>query len=387
VILFFRGIRFSYTGHGALVLLLVALGVCFFPFDATASVRLRVIIAIPIACALATLVVALYRASKFRERYHSLKDQLEKQKVLTKRKERLANYFDRVLKDAADIIFTLDVEGFILKFNLGAEAILGFSQQGIVGTPFKTMLLDNAEAEEIFALVRRDVRVQNRETRMRAKDGHEIDVSMSVSEMRDEANRIMGMVITCKDVTERKRLEKELIEKNALLESLAITDNLSGLYNVRHFHDEINKTFTRLRRGLYGRFALLLIDIDKFKELNDTQGHKAGDAVIEKMGEIIRVCIRKDLDSAFRYGGDEFVVILPDADEKSSVVVADRIITKFAAFRFGRTSLSVGITAAIAEDTEETLVHRSDFAMYQAKRSGGNRYRIYEEGTGIQAQK
>ncbi|OGK07359.1 MAG: hypothetical protein A2487_04055, partial [Candidatus Raymondbacteria bacterium RifOxyC12_full_50_8] len=365
MILFFRGIRFSYTGHGALVLLLVALGVCFFPFDATASVRLRVIIAIPIACALATLVVALYRASKFRERYHSLKDQLEKQKVLTKRKERLANYFDRVLKDAADIIFTLDVEGFILKFNLGAEAILGFSQQGIVGTPFKTMLLDNAEAEEIFALVRRDVRVQNRETRMRAKDGHEIDVSMSVSEMRDEANRIMGMVITCKDVTERKRLEKELIEKNALLESLAITDNLSGLYNVRHFHDEINKTFTRLRRGLYGRFALLLIDIDKFKELNDTQGHKAGDAVIEKMGEIIRVCIRKDLDSAFRYGGDEFVVILPDADEKSSVVVADRIITKFAAFRFGRTSLSVGITAAIAEDTEETLVHRSDFAMYQ----------------------
>jgi diguanylate cyclase (GGDEF)-like protein len=195
--------------------------------------------------------------------------------------------------------------------------------------------------------------------------------------MGDERNQILVMVATCKDITENKRLEKELIEKNSLLEALAITDNLSGLHNVRHFHSEMAQAFTRLRRNLYSSLTLLLIDIDHFKELNDTEGHQAGDAAIEFLGGIVKICIRKDLDSAYRYGGDEFVVLLLEADSASGNVVAERILKRFREKKHGRTTLSIGIATADKDDDEEKLVHRADSAMYEAKRHGGDRVKIF----------
>ncbi len=316
---------------------------------------------------------------KYYIKYIENKAQLEKEKMLVKRKSRLAAYFDRVLKDAADMIFTLDIDGYILKFNTGAETLLGYKQHEIVGRPFVEVLLNPADSLTIFDFVLKNDRVQNQEIKMKSKEGHIIEVSMSISEMRDEKNQILGMVATCKDITENKRLEQELLRKNHQLEELAITDNLSGLFNVRHFHNEMSKAFTRLKRNFYTTLTLLLIDIDHFKEHNDSQGHQAGDEVIEKLGDIIRGAIRKDLDSAYRYGGDEFVVILLDTDSKSSIVVAERILSRFNEKKFGNTSLSVGISSAIRDDNEETLIHRADTAMYEAKRSGGNRFLIFKQ--------
>jgi len=330
---------------------------------------------------LLTLFVLFRFSGHIRKNYiHYLetKAQLERERLLVKRKSRLAAYFDRVLKDAADMIFTLDIDGYILKFNTGAEALLGYHQHEIVGRPFTEVLLNPAEAAMVFDSVLQNDRVQNQELKMKAKDGRIIQVSMSISEMRDEKNQILGMVATCKDITENKRLEQELMQKNQQLQELAITDNLSGLFNVRHFHNEMNKTFTRLKRNFYTSLTLLLLDIDHFKELNDSEGHQAGDAVIERLGEIIRGAIRKDLDSGYRYGGDEFVIMLLDTDAKSSTVVAERILSRFNEKKFGKTTLSVGVATALREDSEETIIHRADEAMYEAKRSGGNRYLIFQ---------
>jgi diguanylate cyclase (GGDEF)-like protein/PAS domain S-box-containing protein len=330
----------------------------------------------------AATVYLLFRFSRHLRKHYlhylETKAQLERERLLVKRKSRLAAYFDRVLKDAADMIFTLDIDGYILKFNSGAEHILGFHQHEIVGRPFAELLLDPAEAAVIFDIVLKNDRVQNQELRMKAGDGRIIEVSMSISEMRDEKNQILGMVATCKDITENKRLEQELILKNQQLEELATTDNLSGLFNVRHFHNEMSKAFTRLKRRFYTTLTLLLIDIDHFKELNDSEGHQAGDAVIERLGEIIRGAIRKDLDSGYRYGGDEFVVLLLETDAKNSTVVAERILNRFNEKKSGKTSLSVGIAMVLREDNEESLIRRADEAMYEAKRSGGNRYLIFQ---------
>ena len=327
--------------------------------------------------AAAVLLALYYRSARaFRRDYDNMKNQFIRAQLIAKRKARLAEYFDRVLRDAADIIFTLDIDGYILKFNTGAETILGYKQHEIVGTPFSGVLLDASDSTRIFDAVLKQDRLQNSELKMRARDGRTVEVSLSISEMRDERNQIFGMVATCKDITEKKRLEQRLLEQNAKLEELAITDNLSGLYNVRHFHAEAGKAFTRLKRKLYGTFSLLLIDIDRFKELNDSLGHQAGDVVIEKLGEIIRGAIRKDLDAAFRYGGDEFVVLLLDTDPQKSAFVAERILERFRAYGFGETSLSIGIAAVEDEDGEETLVHRADLAMYRAKKNGGNRYMV-----------
>ncbi|MFH0921170.1 MAG: GGDEF domain-containing protein [Fibrobacterota bacterium] len=334
-------------------------------------------IVLPLLGAFTLMTFYFTDARTFHHRLENMKGQLERQQILTKRKTRLAAYFNRVLKDAADIIFTLDIDGYVLKFNTGAESILGFLQHEIVGRPFTDLLLNPADAALIFDAVLKSDRVQNHEIRMKAKNGTEIMVSMSISEMRDERSQILGMVATCKDITENKRLEKELIEKNALLEALAITDNLSGLYNVRHFHSEMTQAFTRLRRSLYSSLTLLLIDIDHFKELNDTAGHQAGDTVIEFVGQAVKLSIRKDLDSAYRYGGDEFVVLLLEADAASGTVVAERILKRFREKKYGRTSLSIGIATADKEDDEEKLVHRADAAMYEAKRNGGDRVTIF----------
>jgi diguanylate cyclase (GGDEF)-like protein/PAS domain S-box-containing protein len=329
-----------------------------------------------------TLLLLIHKYSGFVRKctseYDQMKLEITRQQMIAKRKSRLAAYFDRVLKDAADMIFTLDVDGFLLKFNTGAETILGYNQQEIVGRPFTELLVNSADSAAIFDSVLQNDRLQNHEIKMKTKSGHVLEVSMSISEMRDEKNQILGMVATCKDITENKRLQQELIEKNRLLEELAITDNLSGLFNVRHFHNEMNKAFTRMKRNFYTTLTLLLIDIDHFKQLNDTAGHQAGDEVIEYVGAIIKACVRKDLDSGYRYGGDEFVVILLDTDAKNATVVADRILAKFNEKKFGSTSLSIGITTSAVDDDEEKLVHRADSAMYEAKRSGGNKWNIID---------
>jgi len=365
-----------FTGIGVLILAAAAMITVSFR-DAFTAPKIAGIF-IPLAGAAALLALYFRDARGFHHRLEYMKGQLERHQMLAKRKSRLAAYFDRVLKDAADIIFTLDIDGYILKFNTGAENILGYRQHEIVGRPFTDLLASSADSTAIFDAVLKNDRVQNHEIRMKAKDGTLIMASMSISEMRDERNQILGMVATCKDITENKRLEKALIEKNEQLESLAITDNLSGLFNVRHFHSEMAQAFTRLRRNLYSSITLLLIDIDHFKELNDTQGHQAGDVVIEYLGQVVKLCIRKDLDSAYRYGGDEFVVLLLEADVANGTVVAERILKRFREQKLGRTALSIGIASADKEDDEEKLVHRADTAMYEAKRNGGDRVHIFK---------
>jgi len=168
------------------------------------------------------LTVLLYRLFKLVKRYKTdydeMKVQSSRHQLVAKRKGRLAAYFDRVLRDAADMIFTLDIDGYILKFNTGAETLLGFRQHEIVGKPFTDVLLNPEDSTAIFDLVLQSDRVQNHEVRMKAKDGHILQVSMSISEMRDEKSQIMGMVATCKDITENKRLESELIRMNKQLQ-------------------------------------------------------------------------------------------------------------------------------------------------------------------------
>jgi diguanylate cyclase (GGDEF)-like protein len=160
------------------------------------------------------------------------------------------------------------------------------------------------------------------------------------------------------------------LKKNELLGKLAITDSLTELYNVRYFDEQLVKELNRLKRNPDRKISLMLMDIDHFKELNDTEGHQVGDAVLKSLGQVIKVCIRKDIDSGYRYGGDEFAVILPDTDMSQAKVVADRIQKQLGAFKFGRISLSIGITEAKSDETEKSMVKRADECLYRSKRDG-----------------
>jgi diguanylate cyclase (GGDEF)-like protein/PAS domain S-box-containing protein len=295
---------------------------------------------------------------------------IDKSALISHRARKRIDYLESIIQDSTDIIFTIDTDGYILKFNKGSELHFGYSQAEIVGKPLIQLFANEADERKILCAVLLTGKSTNEEIPMKTKDGAIILLNLSISEMKNDSGEIIGLVVTAKDITEKKKLELELRRKNDLLSKLAITDSLTALYNLRHFYDQINRELRRLHRNPDRRLSLILIDIDHFKELNDSEGHQVGDQVLKSLSQVIKVCIRKDIDSGYRYGGDEFVVILPDTDKMQSKVAAERIQKQFGAFKFGMTSLSIGIAEAKPEDDEKTLVKRADEAMYESKRAG-----------------
>jgi len=314
----------------------------------------------------------------FRRYVAGYAQKIDKIMLTIRRIQSKSNYQESILQDSTDIIFTTDIDGYILKFNKGAEMHFGYTQEDIVGTPLKNLFVNEADERKILGVVLLSGKSTNEEIPMKTKQGEIILLNLSISEMKNDYSQIIGLVVTAKDITEKKKLEMELVKKNELLGKLAITDSLTELYNVRFFYEQILKELNRLKRAPQRKLSLMLMDIDHFKELNDTEGHQVGDAVLKALGQVIKACIRKDVDSGYRYGGDEFAVVLPDTDKIQAKVAADRIQKQFGAFKFGRISLSIGIAEARIGETEKTLVKRVDECLYKSKRDGRARITIEE---------
>lgn len=188
-----------------------------------------------------------------------------------------------------------------------------------------------------------------------------------------------SVVVVLKDITYLKEMEDRL-------RKLTITDNLTGLYNKRHFTERLTDEMARARRQ-NTPLSLLFADIDKFKSYNDTYGHIAGDVVLARLGWIITDSIRAHIDTAYRYGGEEFTVILPGAGTDEALVVAERIKNAFAAHIFRpamneiemevRKTVSIGLaTMGGNEEGIDGFVERADIFMYGAKKEGGNTVRV-----------
>ena len=172
------------------------------------------------------------------------------------------------------------------------------------------------------------------------------------------------LLISVEKALEKTRMEKELVR-------LSRTDGLTGLFNQRHFYKTLETEMRRAERQ--GRpLSLILIDVDDFKKLNDSRGHIEGDMVLVQIAACISRACRRDVDTAFRYGGDEFVVVLPDASREAAERVAGRICSLLETEAPGVT-LSLGVTE-LRERTDLTAaVKEADDAMYLAKQFGGNR--------------
>ncbi|MHC4575075.1 MAG: sensor domain-containing diguanylate cyclase, partial [Planctomycetota bacterium] len=171
----------------------------------------------------------------------------------------------------------------------------------------------------------------------------------------------------------------KLFEK---MQHQAITDGLTGLVNHKRLYEILEKELWRSRR-YGGPISLIMVDIDNLKTINDTYGHRAGDKVIKKISGKIRECIRQ-IDTAARYGGDEFAVILPNTSLADATVVAERMVEAAAnsPITWNREqvplSISVGLGQYEANTTPEDITSRSDQALYRAKQAGKNTVRIFE---------
>lgn len=201
-----------------------------------------------------------------------------------------------------------------------------------------------------------------------ARPAHIIVEQYSGPVYDNKNNKIIGRIWSFRDVTERKKLEQEL-------KKLSITDNLTKLYNQGHFYVELEKEIERAKRQK-NPLSLLLFDIDKFKEYNDAYGHQEGDNLIKQIGEIVFANIRENVDTGYRYGGDEFTIILPEANINQAKIVAERIRTSFARQSFS--TLSIGLVEYRENNDVKSFVKSADEAMYIAKNSSGNKIVIYD---------
>ncbi len=167
------------------------------------------------------------------------------------------------------------------------------------------------------------------------------------------------------------KIRRAMIERNRILEfkNLSITDSLTGLFNRRHFYSKLKEEFTRAKRQKNKhRFAVIMLDLDGFKAYNDKFGHLSGDSLLEGIGKIIKKNIRHGVDTGYRYGGDEFTILLIDATPELTSQISKRIRDAVKA----TLGIDVSIGAALYSDeinTPEELVTKADQNMYKDKRS------------------
>lgn len=208
------------------------------------------------------------------------------------------------------------------------------------------------------------------------------DIPIAVVTQKDEVGKLAQMFNKMTEKLRHNQAEilaanKAMQQKNQLLEKLSITDGLTGLYNRNKLTIIINDELSRFQRNKRP-FAMLMIDVDHFKPLNDTLGHIAGDEILSSVAEALAQSIR-NIDFAARYGGDEFIVILTEATVKDALKTADRIRSRVAKIDYKSAdktiniTLSIGITQSELKDTTPTtLISRADSALYEAKRAGRN---------------
>ena len=156
------------------------------------------------------------------------------------------------------------------------------------------------------------------------------------------------------------------------MEELSMTDSLTSLFNRRHFYRRLKEEMARAKRQMHP-VSLLVVDLDNLKDYNDAHGHIRGDEALRGVAQAITASIRQDVDSGFRYGGDEFAVILPYSPVSEAAEVAERIRKTFEDFGLEGTSLSVGLAELDFDEDVDDFVTRADSAMYVAKNSGGNK--------------
>jgi diguanylate cyclase (GGDEF)-like protein/PAS domain S-box-containing protein len=286
-------------------------------------------------------------------------------------------YLENLIHSTVDAIITTDVEGNINFANTGALHMLGYFREELVGRPINEFFSGGIEElRYVKRVITEDKPLQNYETELRRRDGATVPVNMSLSLVRGADGRIVSMLAISKDITEQKRLEQELKE-------MSIKDSLTGLYNQRYFYDRLEAEIERARRQGHP-LSLLLFDIDQFKSYNDAHGHLEGDYVLQEIGRVVLECTREHVDTGFRYGGDEFTVILPEAGEQQALQIAERIRTSFEAKRFDLLTVSIGLMPYKGEYSLKKFIQFTDSMMYDAKRSGGNRVYVYRPEDGSQ---
>jgi len=282
--------------------------------------------------------------------------------------------FRATFEQAAIGICHSSLERRYIAVNRTFCAMLGYTREELIGMPvWEIIHPDDRGDEPNFRdqLLSGDIESHAAEKRYVRKDGRVIWVNRTVSLVRDYSGGPLYFLRVVEDVTERKRLEQEL-------QALAATDALTGLPNRRSFMTRLEEDYARLRRFDTQQVAVLMLDLDYFKRINDTYGHAAGDEVLRQVATLIREEPRR-VDLCARLGGEEFAIILAGASPEAAREFAERLRRKIAAAAIvfeGKAiavTVSIGVAAMMPSDeSADVSLLRADAALYKAKDGGRN---------------
>ncbi len=288
--------------------------------------------------------------------------------------------FRGIFESAHDAIVSVGEDGTVVMANLAAQDLLGYGDENLSGMEATRLFPPR------FAAYWKELSVyaaglgpgnerRNIEIPVLSKSGAEIPVQLTLAEKIVRGKRIQTAIL--RNISERKALEEEL-----RLQS--ITDTLTELYNRRHFHSLAQNESERALRNRVP-FSVLLMDVDRFKQYNDAFGHDEGDKVLRALGDAIRKSFRT-MDTGFRHGGEEFLVLLPETTAESAFIPAERLRKLFSGIPFRphpemeprNVTLSIGIAEFRPGISIDDLVRSADRAMYAAKNAGRNRTVSFE---------
>ena len=274
-------------------------------------------------------------------------------------------------------IVSFDHDGIVKTWNKAAERIFGWEESEVIGYPIPIFMEEkDDEFYNILGLMLQGRALTDVELRRRRKDGSIIDISLSITLLYDSKGDINGGMGIFTDITERKQAEE-------MIKYMAYHDSLTQLPNRNLFNERLKQALANAERNKTN-VAVLFIDLDRFKVINDSLGHAFGDLLLKSVSRRLQGCLR-DHDTIARQGGDEFTVILHDCTEESAKNVAERMINELAnPFVLNNhevtISPSIGISLYPSDGTNpDTLIRNADRAMYQAKDHGKNNYQFYEK--------
>ena len=283
-------------------------------------------------------------------------------------------------------ILITDADGKIEYVNPKFTAVNGYTLHDVRGkTP--RILKSDKTPPEVYTKLWQTI-LSGKEWRgeflNRRKNGELYWEYASISAITDSTGAVTHFVSVNEDVTARKEAEEKIMRLNAGLELLAMTDHLTSLYNRRYFMQRGTEEFKRAWRTNQP-LALLMLDVDHFKMVNDTHGHEAGDMTLQQIAAALKSCLR-ETDILGRMGGEEFSILLPNTHSKEAGLLAERIRQSVgdAPFeipgKFLTVTISIGATVITDEMSGiDDMLRNADAAMYCAKRCGGNRVVQYED--------
>jgi diguanylate cyclase (GGDEF)-like protein/PAS domain S-box-containing protein len=278
-----------------------------------------------------------------------------------------------ILDAALDCVITTDHHGRIMEFNPAAERTFGYALGEVHGKDVAAVILPPRLRSRYRTAIARylttgESRMLDRRVEMTAmrRDGSEFPVELCVTRIALAGPALFTAYL--RDIADRKRSEGHL-------HFLADHDPLTGLVNRRRFEEELRRQIAHAERYTFGG-ALLIMDLDHFKQINDTLGHGAGDAVIKNVAGLLQRRLRKG-DTVGRLGGDEFAMLLPSASEQTAHAIVRDLLSALRdqIVRVGghdlRVTASIGIAPVTGATGAEQLLVRADLAMYKAKELGG----------------